>query len=297
MPQVKYAIVSRSLKTFEQPDTSSHFEFRLPPGKYRVLDVKSNHPTGDTDYIHLEVPGLGDEETWICSRWQDQEYAATVVEEIHKRPLKDFSNDPMAIDEQELIKLLPLFHAFEYDLDRARYPVEISGFRTPLAPPYTNNCCTFVEGLIAGAWKNTHNYQWSKEKHGQMMIFSNDDFFSPVTCLLDSEIAVDLTDEDNMPPPWTVIQGWRKQWSGGHTFIILGHHEETDRILTLESNSAYRMNGVGYRMIGNLRDYPQPPANWWNREDLWTWERLKSVYRFRKMAKLKVNNLTWAGVW
>ncbi len=41
-----------------------------------------------------------------------------------------------------------------------------------------------------------------------------------------------------------VIQGWKTQWTGGHTFIIVEHHKETDAILTLESNKGFGLNGV-----------------------------------------------------
>lgn len=293
MPEVQYAVLSRSLKAFEEPDTSSQVEGRLAPGKYRVLDYKTNYPSTDTDYAHLEAPGLGDEETWICTRWKDQIYATISVEQINPLPRQDFSKDPMSIDEQVLVDLLPDFHAFEYDLDRARYPFKLTGFKTPIAPPYTNNCCTFVEALVAKAWENAHGYQWSMEKHAQMMIYSRDDYYSPVTCLLESSIAADIDDVDSGPPPWTVIQGWRHQWNQGHCFIILDYHPESDKVLTLESNGYFKLNGVGYRMIGNLRDYPKPPTNWWNLDNLWTWERMKSIYRYRKLAQLKVNNLTW----
>jgi hypothetical protein len=168
----------------------------------------------------------------------------------------------------------------------------------PQAPPKTNNCCTFVEALVVKAWQNKFNsqFKWSNTRHGQMMIFSADDYFSPVTALVESDIALAVDDSDAAPNPWTVIQGWRQQWRGGHTFIIVDHHIETDRVLTLESNSSYRLNGVGFRMIGNIGEFNNPPENWWNRTDLWTWERIKSTYRYRKQAWLKVSERTWSGI-
>jgi hypothetical protein len=128
-----------------------------------------------------------------------------------------------------------------------------------------------------------------------MMILSNDDFFSPVTAVIEKKMAVAVLSPDTPPHPWTLIQGWRRQWRDGHTFLIVDHHTQTDRVLTLESNSAYKLNGVGFRGIGNLRDMEtQPPENWWEIEDLWTWDRICWTYRYRQQANLKVKDRKWS---
>ncbi len=294
MPTTQYAKLSTALRGFEQPDTTSTIEGKVQPGKYRILKQQMNFPSQDTDYVLLEVPYLGDEDTWICTRWKGQQYAEIVSEESTLPVLEDFSQDEMAIPESALTDLAANFYPFTYDLDQARYPFEITGFKAPQAPPQQNNCCTFVEALIAKAWENSIGYKWSKQKHAQMMIYSNDDYFSPITCLVESGIGMPVNNPDQLPHPWSVVQGWRKQWNGGHTFIILAYHETTDHVLTLESNSSYQLNGVGFRGIGNLRDFPSPPVNWWERTGLWTWERMKSVYRHRKMCTLKVTDQGWA---
>ena len=85
--------------------------------------------------------------------------------------------------------------------------------------------------------------------------------------------------------------GLENQWSGGHTFIVVAYDSLTDRVLTLESNSAFKLNGVGYRMIGSFANYPKPSEFWPQNDELWTWSKIKSVYKFRKQATLKVKNL------
>jgi hypothetical protein len=201
----------------------------------------------------------------------------------------------MNIKESVLINLLEKFHPFTYELHAARYPFPLPGLSVPLSPPETNNCCTFVEALLVKAWADTHpEFKWGSKRHGQMMILSADDFFSPVTAVIESGMGSVMDDTDIKP--WTVVQGWRGKWNGGHTFIIVDHHEETDRVLTLESNSAYNLDGVGFRGIGNLRDFNNPPVEWWKQEDLWTWERIKSAYKFRKQAALNMNELSWGGL-
>lgn len=294
MTQIKYAVLNSTLRGFEEADTTTAVEGRIPAGKYRVLEHLANHPNEDTDYAQIELPSFGDGETWVCTRWKSNHYVSILVEELPDPEPLDFSADPMAISEDSLVSILPSFYEFKYDLDRARYPFSLDGCKVPLAPPYTNNCCTFVEALVAKAWENEKGLAWDRRKHAQMMIFSSDDFFSPVTCLIESGIGVELADVDALPAPWSVVQGWRHQWRGGHTFIIVAHHKGTDRVLTLESNSAYLLDGVGYRMIGNLRDFSEPRENWWEEESLWTWERIKSVYRYRKLCRLKLTNLSWS---
>jgi len=138
-------------------------------------------------------------------------------------------------------------------------------------------------------------FGWASERHRQMMIMSSDDFFSPVTAAVQSGMAEAVADPDVPPHPWTIVQGWRLQWRNGHTFILLDHDQATDRVLTLESNSAYGLDGVGCRKLGNLRDLPdgKPPTRWWENDKLWTWQDMCTRYRFRQQARLKVRDRSW----
>lgn len=292
------ATLRNRLKGFVDADTNSQAEGFLLPGKYAVLEVRENHPNDDTDYARVRAPELGAGDTWICTRWQDQRYADIQVVESPGAERQAFDDAPQAVPEEVLIGLLDAFHNFTYDLDEARYPYALPGVRVPQAPPTSNNCCTFVEALVVKAWTDAHaSISWDTDRHGQMMIFSKDDYFSPVTAVVDSGMGVAVPDDDAAPHPWTLVQGWRRQWEKGHTFLIVDHHEPTDRVLTLESNSSYQLNGVGFRAIGNLRDVGgTPPDEWWERDDLWTWERIQSTYRFRRQAWLKVKERSWSGL-
>lgn len=130
-----------------------------------------------------------------------------------------------------------------------------------------------------------------------MMIFSTDDYFSPVTAALETGMGEKVDDVEAAPNPWTLVQGWKTQWTGGHTFIIVDHHKETDKILTIESNKAFGLNGVGFRKIGMASVLNnQPPENWWELPGVWTWAQIKNSYKFRAMATLKVKNRSWAGL-
>lgn len=287
------------LRGFIEPDTRSQIEGRLDPGRYTVEELRLDYPDADTDYARVTAPGLGANDTWICIRWRTTRYGTVETLPDPEPPPRDtHAADPFAIPETALTDLLPDFHAYTYDLDDARYPFELPGVRLPMAPPETNNCCTFVEALVAKAWAdNVDAFEWSLARHRQMMITSADDFFSPVTACVDANIAAPAADPDDAPAPWIVVQGWRQQWRGGHTLIVVDHHVATDRILTLESNSAYRLDGVGFRALGNLRDLGgRPPADWWDDDRGWTWDRFCSTYRYRRHAALKVTALAWSGV-
>ncbi|MGA1839678.1 MAG: hypothetical protein ACMUIU_03550 [bacterium] len=286
------------VRGYEQPDTRSQIEGSLDPGKYIVKEYRPNFPNKDTDYVLVLAPALGAGDTWICSRWKDHHYAQVIESAPMHTERMDFNNDGFAVPEEALVTLLPQFEDFTYDLDEARYPYQLPGVRLPQAPPKYNNCCTFVEALLVRAWANVHpGFQWSPARHAQMMIFSSDDYYSPVTAVVESEMGVSVANPDAQPHPWTVIQGWRRQWRDGHTFIIVDHHEPTDRVLTLESNSAYKLNGVGFRNIGNLRDINgRPPDNWWEQDDLWTWQRIIATYQYYRQAWLKVKNRNWSGL-
>ena len=77
------------------------------------------------------------------------------------------------------------------------------------------------------------------------MITSKKDYYSPVTALIESNMAIEI-DIDTLPPPWTLVQGWDDAFAKGHSFLIIDVHPETRRVLVLESNSpdAYMGNGV-----------------------------------------------------
>lgn len=303
MDQIK---LNQTLNCFEEADTASEMLGKLAVGDYELFELKENYPDTDTDYALIFNPELN-RNVWICSRYKESSYAAKAKEDEAEEapdteessitiPL-DFDQDDQAIDEQLLIDSLQPFADFSYDLHAPNYPFPLNGIKVPLAADIgepKNNCCTFVEGLLVHAWQNANkDFAWTNANHGQMMIYSAEDYFSPVTCLVEREMAVAVANDDKPPQPWTVVQGWREQWKGGHTFIILDYHEPTDRVLTLESNSGYNLDGVGYRVIGNIADHPHPTAQWWEDERLWTWERVKSAYAFRKQAKLKVKNVSW----
>ncbi|NTX12920.1 hypothetical protein HUA76_19165 [Myxococcus sp. CA056] len=282
------------LRGFVEPDTNAQFEGYVEPGTYFVLDERLGFPTPDTDYVRLEVPTLGALDTWICVRWRTQRYATVVQQEKPPPAVRlPFDDEPLAVAEDRLVALLGGLRDYRYDPDKAYYPWTLPGIRVPLGPPRFNNCCTFVEALTVKAFADAHGaaFAWDSRRHRQMMIASAEDNFSPVTSAVESGMAIPPPSADVPPHPWTLIQGWRNQWRSGHTLLVVDHHPATDKVLVLESNCAFGLDGVGYRGIGNLRDKGiQPPAAWWKLPDVWTWRQLCSTYLFKQQAWLKVKN-------
>ncbi|NOK32934.1 hypothetical protein HMI49_06945 [Corallococcus exercitus] len=293
------------LRGYVLPDTDAQFEGYVEPGTYFVLEHRKGYPTKDTDYARLEAPTLGALDTWICTRWKSQAYAKVF---LAKKPppvrRRTYEDEPLAVSEAVLVGLLKDFTDYHYDLDRAYYPWTLPGIRVPVAPPQRNNCCTFVEALTVKAFSDVHGaeFAWDARRHRQMMIASTEDYFSPVTAAIESGMALLPPSEDTPPHPWTLIQGWRRQWDSGHTFLVVDHHVESDKVLLLESNAYEGLDGVGFRNVGNLRNLgvdllgDKPLGEWWRRSDVWTWRRVCSTYLSRKQAWLKVKDRKLSGL-
>lgn len=201
---------------------------------------------------------------------------------------------PNNVQEFYIVNRLKDFKNFSYDLDNPRYPYTLPNVNVPQTPPKKNNCCTFVEGLLVKAWKDVleRNFNWNLNKHNQMMITSKEDYYSPVTAVIESNMAIEI-DINTLPPAWTIVQGWKSEWKRGHTFLIVGIHPETERVLTLESNNYFGMDGPGFRELGDLDKYLNPGKDWWKKVTLWDWDRFKARFPYRKMARLKVYDINW----
>jgi hypothetical protein len=302
MADARTVTLSRSLPGFVEPDTRSATEGRVPAGNYALLELLPNRgDESDDDYARIAIEGLDGDDTWICIRSGASRFGEVLE---HARPRADRTEpigDPDAVPEKALLALLPQFRDFRYAKTDAHYPFAIRGCGLPQAPPQRNNCCTFVEALLVGAWQAHHpdRFAWSPGQHKQMMIIGND-LFSPIHCLVEAGIATAFDGAaltSVAPPPWAAIQGWRSD-GGGHTFLIVDHHAQSDRVLTLESNRGFGLDGVGFRRLGNLRDLAdnEPPDAWWENAAAPTWASICALYPEREMAGLKVTERSWSGL-
>jgi len=288
------ATVQRNLKGFTDPDTQSQFECMVRGGTYDCLEYRPKFPDQDSDYAKLDIDTVADGDTWICTRWKNNIYAEVREQDTTPEQEELPENFDDGVDEVELVRLLEMFREFRYTPRGARYPYPLEGISVKQSPPRKNNCCTFVEALVIKAWlDNVAGFQWDADGHAQMMILG-DDLFSPVTVLVERGLAIPLN--ENAPPaPWSVVQGWSAN-NSGHSFIIVAYHGDSDRILTLESNSAYGLDGVGFRRLGGLREFQRgkAPSRWWENPRTPTWRDICRWYPQRRLCALKINNVAWA---
>lgn len=202
-----------------------------------------------------------------------------------------------AVAEPLLISHLERFKGFTYDLHDPRYPQPIPGVSLPQAPPRFTNCCCFVEALLVGAWADAQveGFQWNRDFHDKMMIMDAADLFSPVTAAVESGMGEEVEDVNALPEPWTLVQGWSESYGNGHSFLILDVDPASGRILTLEANSAYGLNGVGYRHLGNIDDFSgmHPGIHWSDNGALWDWGRFRTAYPNMRTAKLDIADIGW----
>jgi hypothetical protein len=204
------------------------------------------------------------------------------------------------VQETEIIKLLASFKGYTYAKE-PRYPFDQPGVGVKQAPPKQNDCCTFVEALVVRAWANVHGgaFVWNLDRHEKMMIQDTAHVYSPVTAVIEAAMAKAVSNKTQPPPPWTLVQGWRtlKPLYGGHTFLVVAVDPATSRVLTLESNYTFGMNGPGFRELGDLDSFTSlhPGKDWAKNSRLWTWEKFSSFYPNMQLAQLNVLNPTWAG--
>ena len=281
------------LNAYQEPDTSMEPELRLQPGTYEVLGERRDRPK-ETMYHRVAAFAHQGREFWICTRWRDRHYAQVETIELPAPPEDAaLTGDGFSVPESKLIDLLPHFANYTYGHDHVSYPYSLPGVRVPVGEPRRINCCTFVEALLVKAWADTHpSFSWSRARHNQMMIRSTDDYYSPVTAAVESDMAIAAAHPFQQPRPWSIVQGWRHRWREGHTFLIVAHDTLTDRVLTLESNSAYNISGVGFRGIGDLS--ARPPESWWELPNVWTWTRIRRTYQHRRVGYLRVTDRSWA---
>lgn len=282
--------LSQALPAFRQADTSSIRLGTLAPARYEQLALKEE---GDATYAQLRVSSLPGGAAWICARWRGRVYA-----EVDLPPLPAMPPRQERLPEGVLIRHLALHKGFSYDLKEAFYPEPVPGVNVPTGGR-TNNCCTFVEGLLAPSAQEAlaEGFRWGPEQHAQAMVMGAD-LFGPVSVWVDAGLADLQADTDALPEPWSVMQVWRAMEptpTGGHTLLILDADPTSGRVLTLESNRAYGLDGPGYRGIGALDRFRDmhPGSNWLDHTGSWDWDRFRKSYPHRQIARLKVGQIQW----
>lgn len=207
----------------------------------------------------------------------------------------------LSVPESSLISRLPAFLAYRYTYGTPSYPEAVNGVPgLRLRTPAVTNCCSFCEGLLVPAWDQQHRgvYRWSLERHSWMMVYEGiTDRRAPQNAVVAARMASHLPD-GQAPGAWCLAQGWTA-FPKGHQFIVVARHAATDKVLTLEANTAGAdLDGVGCRGLGPLRDMPgqRPPPRWWTLPEVPTWSAIRGAYTELKLAQLAVTQPSWAGI-
>jgi hypothetical protein len=163
----------------------------------------------------------------------------------------------LPIDFQRFVDLFPEVSRQKYKLSGAQCPSNPPGMTLKRIGYETSNCVLFTSWVISKAFTGV---EFTKDQWSQWMVSKSPPKVLPVPgygpkVCLDWDIATTSPGEG----PY-LIQYFTE--TGGHSMLVIQHDKETDKILTLESNSAYKLDGVGWADIGNLRDVPNPGKDW-----------------------------------
>jgi hypothetical protein len=189
---------------------------------------------------------------------------------------------------ERLVQLARRFRSYSYG-NEVVYPWRIPGVsvevQTKGHPPaeLQTNCCCFVEALLVRAfWERDQRLRLTKNFHKAFMAIG--DHYGPVHASIELGFADPVQPSTYPDHPWLVCQGWNEDFSRGHTFFLV-KTEAGGRVLVLESNNAYAVRGVGWRGLGGLDNFPNPPdAPKW-----WTWDKLLIRYPNLRAAAIRLD--------
>jgi hypothetical protein len=185
------------------------------------------------------------------------------------------------VKERDVLRLVDAFRGWSYSRTDVGFPWPLPRVRLPLVSqgaPRATNCCAFLAALLVNAFRPDYDLD-----HHTAWMIAGADVFGPISSAIELGLARPLAPEE-WPGSWRLCQGWRAD-GGGHTFVVV-RTEEDGRVLVLEANRAFLLNGVGYRDVGprwGLGEAMLPAAS-----ATWTWARLQSYYPALRACALGV---------
>ena len=162
------------------------------------------------------------------------------------------------IDFQAVVDLLPQLIPQRYSLHDAQCPSNPPGISLKNIGDETTNCCTMTAWLLGWAFAGV---SFSSEQWKLWMVSTTDRGNVPVVPNWGPKVAIQWGAGTTAPGQAPCLIQYFTE-SGGHSLIVVDYDEETDKILTLESNSAGKLDGCGWYQIGNLRDVFNPGPDW-----------------------------------
>jgi|TARA_R110000824_G_scaffold21548_1_gene80451 hypothetical protein len=174
------------------------------------------------------------------------------------------------IDFKVLADLFPQVTKQKYLMKGGQTPCQPKGVRlkTDRVGDETINCTQFTTWIISQAFDTTWTLdQWSCWQVGSKAAETEQvPNFGPRVTM---EWGIGSTHPG--PGPWLVQYFTNPKTFAGHSMLVIAHDEKTDKILTLEANRSYGLDGAGWAEIGNLRDVINPGPNWMDKVSQ-TWE-------------------------
>jgi hypothetical protein len=187
---------------------------------------------------------------------------------------------------QAIADLLPKLIPQKYTLHGAQCPSNPPGMSLKNIGDDTTNCCTMTGWLLGWAFAGVAftSAQWKL-----WMVSTTDDGNVPIVPNWGPRVTLEWGVGTTAPGEAPCLIQYFTE-TGGHSLIVVAHDPETDKILTLESNSAGKLDGCGWFEIGNLRDVFNPGPQWMDSVKQ-TWES-----RFGSKVAVHVTRLEITGV-
>ncbi len=192
------------------------------------------------------------------------------VDDATLKVLRDH-NAPKAPSFEDMVFFFPEALYQTYKLVDAQTPAQPRGvsLKSHLVGKQTINCTQFTTWIVSSTFNTRFtSSQWASwqisadaAETGQVPNFGP-------RVALEWGIASTRPGEEG---PWLVQYFSDPKTFKGHSLLVVAWDKETDKILTLEANKAYGLNGVGWGEIGNLRDVMCPGPDWTDKVTQ-TWE-------------------------
>lgn len=163
----------------------------------------------------------------------------------------------LSIDFQVIADLLTQMIPQTYTLHGAQCPSNPPGMTLKNIGHETTNCCTMTAWLLGWAF----GAQFTSAQWKLWMVSTTDEGNVPTVPNWGPRVCLDWGVGTTAPGDGPCLVQYFTS-AGGHSLIVLDYDPETDKILTLESNSAFGLDGCGWGQIGNLRDVFNPGLNW-----------------------------------
>ena len=166
-----------------------------------------------------------------------------------------------AIQFQVMADLFPRVLQQKYRLKGGQTPDQPNGvrLRADRVGDDSINCTQFTTWIISQAFGTV----WSSDQWSRWQVSSRAAHTDQVPNF-GPRVAMEWGIGSTRPGkgPWLIQYFTNPKTFAGHSMLVIDHDETTDRILTLEANSACGLDGVGWAEIGNLRDVLNPGKDW-----------------------------------